>query len=96
MRFHQQLALVPEFTITEAAAVLSVDRRTVKALITSGVLRARVAGLPTSRRPRYRIPKSEVLAFRNNYAASNSGAKASETRAQRATADNLHHIHFTS
>ena len=62
----QQL-LTPELTLTEAARLLGVDRRTVKALIEGGFLRARMAGRPRSLKPRYRLPKDDVLQLRNSY-----------------------------
>ena len=92
----QQLTFVPEFSLAEAARVLSIDRRTVKGLVTSGVLRARVAGLPSSRRPRYRIPQADVLAFRNEYQAASRGARLSGKAAKRIPTDQLKHIHLNS
>ena len=60
-------ALIPEVSLAEAARILGIDPRTVKGLIQQGLLRARLAGLPTSKRPRYRIPEQDVLTLRNSY-----------------------------
>lgn len=96
MSDRQQLALVPEFSVAEAARVLDIDRRTVKGLIKSGVLRVRAAGVPSSRRPRYRIPQSDVLAFRNGYQAGDREARRPAKTTKRNSTDQLKHIHFKS
>ena len=96
MSDRQQLALVPEFTVAEAASVLGIDRRTVKGLVKSGVLRVRVAGTPCSRRPHYRIPQSDVLAFRNGYQAVDRGARHPAKTTKRNSTDQLKHIHLKS
>jgi excisionase family DNA binding protein len=67
MAERQQFDVVPESSLSEAAEILTVDRRTVKKLIKQGILPARIAGPPTSQRPRYRIPTEEVLQLRNSY-----------------------------
>lgn len=91
----QQLPpLVPECSLTEAARLLGVDRRTVKKLIKADVLRVRVAGLPTSLRPRYRIPQSDVLALRNEYHRVASGARRAAKTSKKATTKQLVHIHL--
>jgi excisionase family DNA binding protein len=90
----QQLALVPEFSVAETANVLGVDRRTVKDLIKSGILRVRVAGVPSSRRPRYRIPQSDVLAFRNGYQTVDREARSPAKTTKRNSTDQLKHIHL--
>ncbi|TWU00490.1 hypothetical protein Pla108_14410 [Botrimarina colliarenosi] len=56
-----------ELSLGEAAGLLNLDRRTVKKLIEQGVLPARLASPPNSRRPRYRLPAENVLSYRNTY-----------------------------
>jgi len=67
MAKRQQFDVVPDLSLSEAAGILNMDRRTVKKLIEQAVLPARIAGPPTSKRPRYRIPAEEVLHLRNSY-----------------------------
>ena len=67
MACNQQFKLIEELNLSEAAAVLGIDRRTVRKLIELGVLAARIASPPTSKRPRYRIPAEEVISLRNSY-----------------------------
>src|SRR4051812_2188295 len=67
MAKRQQFDTVPELSISEAAEILELDRRTVKKLIEQAVLSARIASPPTSKRPRYRIPADEVIGLRNSY-----------------------------
>jgi hypothetical protein len=96
MQAAQQLPLVPEFSLVEAAQVLAIDRRTVKGLVQAGVLRARLAGLPSSRRPRYRIPQADVLALRNEYRSMNHQAHRPVKITNRSSTGQLQHIHLKS
>ena len=67
MSERHQAAAVPELTVSEAAAILGVNRRTVLRLIQQGLLRYRSAALPTSIRPRYRIPRIDIMELRTDY-----------------------------
>src|SRR4051794_13987825 len=67
MALRQQIDTVPELSLSEAAEILDLDRRTVKKLIEQAVLPSRIAGPPTSKRPRYRIPAEDVICLRNSY-----------------------------
>ena len=67
MAKRQQIDTVPELSLSEAAEILDLDRRTVKKLIEQAVLPARIASPPTSKRPRYRIPAEEVICLRNSF-----------------------------
>jgi excisionase family DNA binding protein len=90
----EQSTHTPELTVTAAARVLGVDRRTVKGMIQSGSFRVRIAVQPNSRRPRYRIPESDVLALRNNYRSLRAGPNVRKQRkaTKRIADDDLEHI----
>ena len=90
----KQSNLVPELNVAQAARILDVDRRTVKRLIAQGVLRARVSGLPTSKRPRYRIPETDVLGLRNTYDRAGDSETGQRWRkvTNRTSTNDLRHI----
>jgi len=98
MQDSSQPRLTPEVSLSEAARILAVDRRTVKALIQQGVLRARIAGLPNSQKPRYRLPKSEVLDLRNSYYVFSDSKKNQPSRKNtvRKSSSDLGHIDMNS
>jgi len=91
MAHDQQFNLIEELNLSEAAAVLGIDRRTVKKLIEQGVLVARIVSPPTSKRLRYRIPTEEVISLRNSYhrQVGRRGSRKQITR-QRSTANFAH------
>lgn len=62
-----QTDLPPEVSITEAADILNVSRKTVYKMISAGALRVRDAAPPGSRRARYRLLRDEVTERRTAY-----------------------------
>jgi hypothetical protein len=63
----EQPTTIPELTVTEAAKLLGVSRRTVLRLIKANEIRFRSAAGPSSSRPRYRVPMIDVINLRNSY-----------------------------
>lgn len=58
-----------EVDINEAAQLLGVHSKTVREYIKQGVLIARDAAPPSSKRPLYKLPLDAVLEFRGSYGA---------------------------
>jgi len=89
-----QASVIPEWTVQEAASVLGVSRRTVLRLLERGLLRFRSTASPFSKRPRYRIPKIDVLDLRNDYAVRATTPARQSSRAEAATRDDLQLLGF--
>lgn len=62
-----QLDLPDEVCVKDAAHILDVDRKTVLGYIIEGVLPARNAALPSSKRPLWRLRLRDVLELRTDY-----------------------------
>lgn len=61
------VAVPPEVSLTEAARLLNVDRKTVTKYLRAGMLLWRDIAPPGSVRPTYRIKLASVIAIRNDY-----------------------------
>ena len=82
-----QQDIVVELTVTEAACILGVSRRTVLRFVQRGALRFRSAAVPNSLRPRYRIPRTDVVDLRNRYHLRTTTPAAGKVRGGRATSE---------
>jgi excisionase family DNA binding protein len=83
-----------ELTVSQAATMLGISRHTVYRLIREGVLCCRRVGLPSSRRPTYRVLADEVSTLQRRYERQTSqNANGSPRKAlQRITTNDLKFI----
>jgi excisionase family DNA binding protein len=91
---NDQQSAIAELSLSEAAQLLGIDRRTVKSFIEAGLLRVRFAGRPGSAKPRYRIPLDDVLSVRNShrYMGRTWRTMQSQKVTKKVVVDELEHI----